>query len=300
VTKILLYISVLSLLFNACKTKKSLGNTPIRNFESSTTTPVKPPNDEYLLEVSTDYGTMKVRLYNGTPLHRDNMLKLIKQGYFDSLLFHRVIKNFVIQGGDPDSKNAEPNKQLGEGGPGYTIPAEFLPKKYFHKKGALAAARENDDVNPKKESSGSQFYFVQGKIQDDALLEKNEKRINRGITVKITDSILSLPQNHKLKSDLERIKSYAIKDSLPILQKLIDQQVDPIYARYPKYKIPEDEKIIYRQVGGTPHLDSQYTVFGEIYEGLDVLDKIISVETDQNDRPKKDVRMKIKILRTPL
>jgi peptidylprolyl isomerase len=194
-----------------------------------------------------------------------------------------------------------PGKKLGDGDVGYTIPAEFLPAKYFHKKGALAAARENDDINPKKESSGCQFYIVQGKIQDDALLEKNEKRINRSLIQKISDSLLALPQNQKLKSDLERIKKDlpSRSDSLSLLQKKVDALTDPVYAKYSKYKIPDDERKVYKTIGGTPHLDTHYTVFGEIYEGIDVLEKIISEATDANDRPLKDVKMSMKILRKP-
>jgi peptidyl-prolyl cis-trans isomerase B (cyclophilin B) len=180
---------------------------------------------------------MTVWLYDATPKHRDNFLKLAEQGYFDDLLFHRVINGFMIQGGDPNSRNAKPNQQLGSGGPGYTIPAEFVDS-LVHKKGALAAARTGDQVNPEKKSSGSQFYIVQG----------------RAVTADELDMI-------------ESRKGF----------------------RYSK-----EQRDTYMAAGGTPFLDRDYTVFGEVIEGLDVIDKIASVATLPGDRPKVDVRMKIK------
>ena len=269
-----------------------------RNFETVTATPATPPSDEILIEISTEYGNMKCRLYNETPKHRDNFVSLIEKNYFDSLLFHRVINNFVIQGGDPDSRNAKKDILLGDGGPGYTLPAEIIPEKYYHKKGALAAARESDDKNPAKESSGSQFYIVQGRIQDDASLIKNEKRINRTIMQHITDSLLSLPANILLKEKWTRIKNQDKKgDSLVIFQRKIDSLAEPLYLKSKKYQIPEAQRSVYKRIGGTPHLDTHYTVFGEVYEGLEVLDKIITTKTDNNDRPVKDIRMKIRIIR---
>jgi len=189
--------------------------------------------------IHTDYGDMKGILYNQTPKHRDNFVKLAKEGYFDGLLFHRVISGFMIQGGDPNSKNAKPGQPLGSGGPGYTIPAEFN-KEFIHKKGALAAARQGDQVNPTKASSGSQFYIVQGRTQAAS-------------------------------------------------------QLDALSARSGFSYTPEQKKI-YETTGGTPFLDGQYTVFGEITDGLDVIDKIASVEKDQGDRPKTDIKMTVKIV----
>lgn len=198
------------------------------------------PKNQYV-RIKTEYGECIVKLYNQTPLHRDNFLKLIKKGYYDGVLFHRVIKDFMIQGGDPDSKNAKPDSLLGEGGPKYTIPAEFNDS-LFHKKGVLAAAREGDDVNPLKASSGSQFYLVQGKVFTDAQLNSvEEKRL--------------------------------------------------------KFKIPEWQREVYKTIGGTPHLDRNYTVYGEIVVGLDMVDKIAVLPTDKNNRPKQDVKMEITILK---
>jgi cyclophilin family peptidyl-prolyl cis-trans isomerase len=198
------------------------------------------------VEMVTTEGTIVLRLYDSTPMHRDNFLRLVKSGYYDSLLFHRVIKNFMIQGGDPDSKRAEAGKHLGEGGPDYTIPAEFRPT-LFHKKGALAAAREGDDVNLARASSASQFYIVQGKTFTDGQLDTVE---------------------------MKRLKGY---------------------------KIPASHRQVYKTLGGTPHLDQTYTVFGEVVNGLDVVDKIASTETakgEGGDRPLKDVRiLKAKLIK---
>ena len=192
----------------------------------------------YIL-IMTDFGNMKVLLYEDTPLHRENFIKLVKSGYYDGLLFHRVINGFMIQGGDPDSRNAQPGVMLGNGGPGYTIPAEFNPK-YFHKKGVIAAAREGDNVNPNKESSGSQFYIVQGKVYNEAIMQKIAAQMNKTFSE-------------------EQIKAYGT-------------------------------------IGGSPWLDNDYTVFGEVVEGLEVIDKIAAVRCGANDRPVEDVKMTIKII----
>lgn len=199
----------------------------------------KTDEKQYYIKISTNYGDMVAKLYNETPQHRDNILKLAKEGYFDDLLFHRVIPQFMIQGGDPDSRNAPAGKQLGSGGPAYTIPAEFN-SNFIHKKGALSAARQGDQVNPKKASSGSQFYIVQGKTYTDEELKNLEMQTRSTIT-------------------------------------------------------PEHKKI-YKEIGGTPFLDNNYTVFGEVISGLDVIDKIAAVKTMPGDRPEKDVKMKITIV----
>lgn len=192
----------------------------------------------YYVKISTSFGDMEVKLYNETPLHRDNFLKLAKEGFYNDLLFHRVMNGFMIQGGDPDSKNAPAGKRLGSGGPGYTIPAEFRTN-LIHKKGALAAARQGDGVNPEKRSSGSQFYIVQGKKYMDDELTSIEK--GYGITLN------------------------------------------------------DEQRKIYREIGGTPFLDYNYTVFGEVVSGLDVIDKIAAVKTNPDDRPLQDIKMKVTI-----
>lgn len=194
--------------------------------------------EETKVQISTDYGKIVIKLYNETPLHRDNFIKLAKESYFDGSLFHRVIKDFMIQGGDPDSKNAKPGQMLGEGGPTYRIPAEIKTPLLFHKKGVLAAARDN---NPQKESSGSQFYIVQGKIYTK-------------------EQLAMFTQKYGIQFTEDQIKAYST-------------------------------------VGGTPHLDGNYTVFGEVIEGMDIVEKIAIEVTDKNDRPLKDIKMKVKIIK---
>ncbi|MEM9918574.1 MAG: peptidylprolyl isomerase [Bacteroidota bacterium] len=186
------------------------------------------------VEIQTDYGNMKVMLYDETPRHRDNFIKLVKEGFYDDLLFHRVISGFMIQGGDPDSKGAAPNQQLGQGGPGYTLEQEI---GFPHFKGALSAARLPDAMNPSKASSGSQFYIVQGATQSAQFLDMMEAQ--KG------------------------------------------------------FKYSPQQREVYQTEGGYPSLDAEYTVFGEVVEGFDVIDKIAAVPTAQFDRPAEDVKMKI-------
>lgn len=193
------------------------------------------------VRMHTTAGVIDLCLYDETPKHKENFLKLVKEHLYDSLLFHRVIKDFMIQGGDPDSKNAAAGALLGEGDLGYTIDAEFMPQVHFHRRGVLAAAREGDDVNPTKASSASQFYIVWGKVytkeQLDAYKEYYQRRTGRELNI-----------------------------------------------------TPEQE-VVYTTVGGTPHLDGEYTVFGEVINGLDVVERIQSVACDSNDRPLEDIRI---------
>jgi len=192
------------------------------------------------VKITTSYGDIIVKLYDETPLHRDNFLKLAKEGFFDGTIFHRVIKDFMIQGGDPDSRNAKPGQQLGCGDAGYTIPAEFNPA-LFHKRGALSAARQGDEVNPERRSSGCQFYIVWGRIFDDEGIAKVQARLDANTQGRV---------------------------------KLTPEMIET-----------------YKTIGGTPHLDGQYTVFGEVTKGLEVVDAIQRSATDENDRPLEDVRI---------
>jgi peptidyl-prolyl cis-trans isomerase B (cyclophilin B) len=235
------------------------------------------------VELITDYGTMIIELYNETPLHRDNFINLAKQHAYDSLLFHRVINEFMIQGGDPDSRKAQPNDSLGEGDVPYVIDAEFNIE-LFHKKGALAAARDN---NPEKASSGIQFYLVQGEIFNDSLLDKSEEYTNR---VKAREyfkkdlkmePILDSLQNTIDNEDWERY-TYFI-DSIVSLAKL--------EKNFKPYAIPKKQRDVYKSIGGTPHLDQNYTVFGEVVNGMEVLDSIASAITGSMDRPINDIRI---------
>lgn len=194
---------------------------------------------DYLIEIKTDLGKMHLVLHEQTPKHRANFIKLVKKGFYNKLLFHRVIDKFMIQGGDPDSKTAVTGQALGNGDIGYTIPAEFLPT-LFHKKGAVAAARDN---NPEKASSGAQFYIVQGRVWND---EDLQKQIDRG------------------------------------------------HVRAPERFYTDEQKQIYKTVGGTPHLDGNYTVFGQVLDGYDVVDAIARQDRDAKDRPLKDIRMTVR------
>lgn len=247
--------------------------------------------------ISTPYGNMKLKLFKETPLHRNNFIKLVKQGFYDSLLFHRVINNFMIQGGDYDSKSANDTAALGYGDVGYWIPAEFN-KKLYHKKGMLAAAREDDEVTPSKESSGSQFYIVMGKTHDSTSLRKAEIRVNKDLVQKINYNIAFSGKSMALKNYYMRLDKEGKTDSLKIVRR---QLVDPIsiaeYEKTPHFTYTAEQRKIYATLGGTPHLDMNYTIFGEVVEGLDVIDKIAAVKTDKNDRPKENVRMKISIIK---
>lgn len=247
--------------------------------------------------LSTPYGNMKIKLFEETPLHKANFLKLVKQGLYDSLLFHRVINNFMIQGGDPDSKYANDTVLLGNGDVGYWVPAEFNPKLY-HKKGVLAAAREGDDVNPKKKSSGCQFYIVKGKTYDSSALKKAEIRVNREVITKINYTVGFGGKSPALKAYYIRLYTQGKTDSL---NAAVKQLTDPVcieeYNKTKHYTFSPEQKKVYSTIGGTPHLDNNYTVFGEVIEGLDVIDKIAAVKTDKNDRPKENIRMKMTIIK---
>ncbi len=239
--------------------------------------------------ILTDMGVIKIKLYNETPLHRDNFLKLIHEHYYDSLLFHRVIQNFMIQGGDPYSKRALPGVTLGDGGPNYTIPAEFNPA-LFHKKGVLAAARDGDLENPSQASSGSQFYIVQGKVFTDSLLKVQAKRITK---MKLFNQIINRPENSAL---LEQYKRYAkagnMPDSMKYVNDRIDVQLQKELPTVAPYVFSEEQTKAYTTIGGTPHLDGSYTVFGEVYEGIEVVEDIAAQEVERKTaRPKKDIRI---------
>ena len=245
--------------------------------------------------ISTSLGNMKLKLFNETPQHRDNFLKLVKEHFYDSLLFHRVIQDFMIQGGDPESKYATSKKILGDGDLKYTIPAEFVPS-LCHKKGMLCAARNGDDENPEKASSACQFYIVQGKVRTDDELTAFEKRINKPIINKLKEDILNKPENSALREKIAVAKTEQNNDSLMVYFKIVNKLVDDAYAKTPHYTFPLEHKTIYKTIGGTPHLDSQYTIFGEVVEGLDVIDKIATVGKNKDDRPLVEVRMWITII----
>lgn len=246
--------------------------------------------------LETPYGKMKLKLYEETPLHKANFLKLVSEGFYDSLLFHRVINEFMIQGGDHLSKRAKKGDSLGHGDIGYTVPAE-INSKLIHKKGALAAARESDDINPKFESSASQFYIVMGKKRTLEDLKKYEDRINKAHYSGSARAFIRSQQGKELKEKYNRLKAENKMDSAALVNTEIEARIKTEHLKTPEYKFNEMQVTTYTQAGGTPHLDGTYTVFGEVIEGLDVIDKIASVRKDERDRPVKDIRMKMSIIK---
>ena len=263
-------VFVFLLVFASCKTKEKGDNTKIE--------------ERKLIEMVTNYGTIHLELYNETPLHRDNFLKLVKEKAYDSLLFHRVINQFMIQSGDPDSRKATSMEvQLGNGSLPYKVPAE-INKTLFHQRGALGAAR---DGNPERASSAMQFYIVQRGIQNDSLLKVANKRINTWLGKHyaykdiVNETLIDAVDKARKRKDTIRYKQ--LNDSLNIVVKN--------YTDFTKYTIPEKHRKVYKTVGGTPHLDQNYTVFGQVTKGLDVVDAIATVQTNDSDRPIDAVRI---------
>ena len=218
--------------------------------------------------IQTMLGDIVVRLYDETPLHRDNFLKLVKEGYYDGTLFHRVIKDFMIQGGDPDSKGAPAGKMLGVGGPGYTIEAE-IKDTLFHKRGALAAARQGDQVNPERRSSGSQFYIVWGQVYNEGQLRQFSKQLRMQ---RIQDAFNSLASEHR--SEIMQMRRDRNHEGLQELQGRLAVEAEKSVG---SAGLSDEQVKVYSTIGGTPHLDGQYTVFGEVIEGLDVVERITKV-----------------------
>lgn len=240
---------------------------------------------DVLVEIKTTEGDLTVRLFGDTPRHRDNFVKLAKEGYYNGVLFHRVINEFMVQTGDPDSKTAPAGKTLGSGGPGYDIEAEIVYPTHFHKRGALAAARQGDQVNPERRSSGSQFYIVTGKAYNDSTLNQMERQLQmmqkqnifNDLAREHRDSIMTLRRNR------DQAGLQALQDELVAIT---EKKAAEAPAR-----LTSQQREAYTTTGGTPHLDNQYTVFGEVVDGMDVIDKIEKVETDSHDRPLKDVKI---------
>jgi len=243
---------------------------------------------DYVVTIKTSYGDMVAILYDETPKHKENFIKLAKEHYFDSLLFHRVISGFMIQGGDPNSRKAAPGEPLGNGGPGYTVEAEFNPK-FFHEKGALSAARLSDPQNPTKASSGSQFYIVQGTVispENVNDLKYDQMKLTMGLR-----EIISKPENQALLDSLNQL--YYSGDMTAYQKKIFSlaPRVERETGKQVTKEISPEKIKAYTTVGGSPHLDGEYTVFGKVIKGLDVIDKIANVQHDGNDRPLEDVRM---------
>lgn len=244
-------------------------------------------NENTVLLMKTTLGDIKILLYDGTPIHRDNFIKLINSGFYEGISFHRVINNFMIQAGDPVTRTI-PIIPEADSLKDYTIPAEFNTV-YFHKKGALAAAREGNNVNPEMRSSGTQFYIVQGVRLNDDELALAEQRINSNIRQAMFNKYI------RQVGDSANASGKALSDSE--IQDFASVKMFRYLASAPEYKMPEEQKSVYRTIGGVPRLDGTYTVFGEVLEGLDVVDKIASVITDNTDKPVNDIKIiKIKIV----
>ena len=241
------------------------------------------------VRIQTTLGDITVRLYDETPLHRDNFVKLAKEGYYDGTLFHRVIKDFMIQGGDPDSKGAPAGKMLGVGGPDYTIEAE-IKSGLYHKRGALAAARQGDEVNPERRSSGSQFYIVWGQVYNEGQLRQFSKQMEMQQMQAVFNALAK--EHHDEIMQMRRERNRAGLQELQ--EKLTAEAEAKVKAQ--GAGMSDEQRAIYSTIGGTPHLDGQYTVFGEVEEGLDVVEMIQQTATARGDRPVDDIEMRVVVM----
>jgi peptidyl-prolyl cis-trans isomerase B (cyclophilin B) len=248
---------------------------------------------DHVVTIKTEFGDMVAILYDETPLHKANFLKLAKTHYFDSLLFHRVIPEFMIQGGDPQSKNAQPGTRLGNGGPGYTVEAEIRPQ-FLHERGALSAARLGDRENPSRASSGSQFYIVQGKKYTESELRTDPEKLSNALP-----QFFQKPENKKYYDSIGTFyrsgdkKGY--ENYIMSLKPMIEQQLGIKIDK----EVPDEIVRVYSTEGGAPHLDGQYTVFGKVIKGMEVVDKISTLEKDRSDRPVHDVWMVVSVEELP-
>ncbi len=251
---------------------------------------------ETLLNITTPYGDIVVKLYDSTAKHKENFIKLADAGYFNGTLFHRVIQKFMIQGGDPTSRNAKPGALPGDGDTTYTIPFEYVPS-YLHKRGAFAAARENDDENPSKASSASQFYIVQGKVFTNDELDAVELKVERRTKQYI---MMDLLKKEGKEDELKAFRHMVDQRDTSNIRVTIERYRNAVEAQYLRtkpWKITDAQREIYTTIGGTPHLDGAYTVFGEVVSGMEIVDQIAAVQTDTNDRPVKDIPMTIKSIK---
>lgn len=243
-------------------------------------------NKGTMVRFETTYGNITVMLYPETIKHHDNFVKLVNEGFYNGVLFHRVIAGFMIQAGDPGSKTAKTGTSLGSGDVGYTVPAEFIYPEYYHKRGALSAARQGDDSNPLKASSGCQFYIVEGKTFSDSALDSIENNNKQKLELKLFQEIVKSRQNE--------VKKYRLERNQTKLDELSDSILAVVHVdmeKNPSYKLTKKQRSDYKTIGGTPHLDGEYTVFGEVTEGLDIVTKISKAKTGPNDRPLEDIKV---------
>lgn len=286
--KSLLILAAAALGMASCQAgSKNTDNTASADTDNNSTdqTTMSTDTNNVKVEISTTMGDITVMLYGDTPKHRDNFVKLAKEGFYDGTLFHRVINEFMVQAGDPDSKTAKPGQQLGSGDPGYTIEAEIKYPAHFHKRGALAAARTGDQVNPERRSSGSQFYIVTGKAYGEQQLGQLEQQLTQmqmqGIFQQLAGERRAQIIDMQQKGDQAGLMKLQEELIAMAKQKASENSV----------KLTDEQRKAYSTVGGAPHLDNQYTVFGEVLSGMDVVAKIEKVETDRADRPKEDVKI---------
>ena len=269
-TNQLIIIAVITVMFAAC----GAGSKKSNDMEKRTQ-----------VKIETTMGDIVVELYNETPKHRDNFIKLAKEGMYDSTLFHRVIRQFMIQAGDPESKTANDTAMLGGGDVGYTIPAEFVPK-YFHKKGALAAARMGDDVNPNRESSGCQFYIVTGrKFREAQLLDMAGQKNN----ARVDEIFNELARKHM--KEIYKLRKAGDNEALLELQDSLEAQAYAQYKEEEPFMFTPEQLATYSTIGGAPHLDGAYTVFGQVVSGIETVEKIEGTKTGKADRPVENVRI---------
>lgn len=279
------FVMISAMLLTVCKSSdaKTSDSAMQQPFSASIQAPDSAGDATVLIKTSK--GDIKVRLYGDTPRHRDNFLKLAESGYYDGVLFHRVIRDFMVQTGDPNSKNAPAGKMLGGGDPGYTIEAEFVYPKHFHKKGALAAARTGDQINPERRSSGSQFYIVTGQVYSPAHLDRLEQQQLMKKKQEVFNRLVN--ENRTRIMEIQQARDSVAMQTLE--NELVAAMEAEVASSAPA--LTPEQREAYTSVGGTPHLDGTYTVFGEVIEGIDIIDAIQQADTDSNDRPLTDIRI---------